>query len=494
MAALSRMMLALLCLAPCAQGADLLIENVTIVSPEREEPRAAHSVLIRAGRIVQVSNEAITASRDTRRLDGRGKFLTPGIMDSHVHVTIPPGLPLGSTDPTLTRLADAFHRQQPRSYLYFGVTQLLDPANFAAGIQAFEAQPQRPDLFRCGIAPALDGYPMVLIDKQVRYRVLPDYIYEPANAKDHPLPAGVDAAAHTPEAVVSRIAASGALCVKVLIETGFGGHSNWPMLSKDTLQRVRVAATQRGLLLVAHANALRMQRIALESQVDVIAHGLWNWDEAAGEPGVPPQIAAHLRRVHESKTGIQATLRVLPGIADLFRADTLKDPMYRKVVPAPLLAWYPTDAGQWFKREMQRDIGDLPESRIAAIQLQAGEQGMRAARYLSELGHPLLLGSDTPSAPTYGNQPGYDTYREMRLMAQAGVSLPAILRAATINNARQFRLDKDYGTVTEGKIANLLLLTENPLQTVHAWSRIDKVILHGEVIDRESLAADRSPG
>ena len=107
------------------------------------------------------------------------------------------------------------------------------------------------------------------------------------------------------------------------------------------------------------------------------------------------------------------------------------------------------------------------------------------------LAHPLLLGSDTPSALTYGNQPGYDTYREMRFLAQSGIPLDAIFRAGTINAARQFKLEKDYGTISAGKIANLLILDANPLETVRAWSMIDKVILHGKVIERESLAAQR---
>jgi imidazolonepropionase-like amidohydrolase len=123
--------------------------------------------------------------------------------------------------------------------------------------------------------------------------------------------------------------------------------------------------------------------------------------------------------------------------------------------------------------------------------LQVGEHGMRAVHYLQELGHPFLLGSDTPSSPTYGSQPGYDTYREMRLLAQSGVPLDAVFRAATLNNARRFHLEKDYGTVAVGKVANLLLLEENPLQSLRAWSQIDKVILRGAVIERESLAADR---
>ncbi|MFL6548769.1 MAG: amidohydrolase family protein, partial [Povalibacter sp.] len=164
---------------------------------------------------------------------------------------------------------------------------------------------------------------------------------------------------------------------------------------------------------------------------------------------------------------------------------------YAKVVPGPLLEWYASDAGQWYKRGMRQDYGGMPDSKIASIHLQIGERGMRAVHYLNELGHPLLLGSDTPSSPTFGNQPGYDTYRELRLLAQSGVSLDAIFRAGTINNARQFHLDKDYGTVAAGKIANLLLLDSNPLESVRAWSQIDKVILRGNAIERETLAADR---
>ena len=118
------------------------------------------------------------------------------------------------------------------------------------------------------------------------------------------------------------------------------------------------------------------------------------------------------------------------------------------------------------------------------------ERGRRALRYLYELGQPMLLGSDTPSAPTYGNQPGYDTYKEMQLMAQSGIPLAAIFAAGTINTARQFGLQKDYGTIETGKIANLLLLDANPLASVDAWANIDKVILRGEAIDRDSLAAD----
>jgi imidazolonepropionase-like amidohydrolase len=476
-----------------ALSAELVVEQVTVVSPQLAAPQPKQNVLIRDGRIVSVSSKPVSAASGATRIDGRGKFLTPGLMDSHVHVGEVPGFPFGAdTDPAMRSMRDAYTRQQPRSYLYYGVTQVVNLLSATDSATAFEAQPQHPDLFRCGSAVLLDGYPSAFIpDPAVRYNAFPDYIYEPANAGQHPLPAGADAAQHTPEAIMGKLAVPGVRCIKIFIEDGFGPASDWPIMSKETLQRVRAETRKRGLLLVAHANAIDMQRIAVEAQVDVLAHGLWNWNEHSSDQGVPPAIASHLRQIHAKKIGYQPTLRVIAGLADLFREDTLKDPAYAKVVPPSLLQWYATPAGQWFKEETRKVMGDVPDMKAMHTYMVISSYGMRATKYLHDLGHPLLLGSDTPSSPTFGAQPGYDTYREMRMMAQSGVPLPAIFRAGTINNARQFGLDKDYGTVEAGKIANLLLLTANPLETMRAYTSIERVILRGSVIKRESLAAPR---
>jgi hypothetical protein len=240
-----------------------------------------------------------------------------------------------------------------------------------------------------------------------------------------------------------------------------------------------------------------MQRIAIAGKVDVIMHGLWNWNAYDHETGIPPAIAGHLKTIHDRRIDYVATLRVLPGLTDLVDPATLADPAYAKVVPPALLAWYHTEPAKWFEHEV---FGPKPDAAAMVARVRAAnehwateEKGMRALRYLHELGQTMLLGSDTPSAPTYGNQPGYDTFREMRVMAQAGIPLSAIFAAGTINNARRLGIDKDYGTIEAGKVANLLLLDANPLADVEAWSKIDKVILHGEPIDRETLAADAKP-
>jgi imidazolonepropionase-like amidohydrolase len=80
----------------------------------------------------------------------------------------------------------------------------------------------------------------------------------------------------------------------------------------------------------------------------------------------------------------------------------------------------------------------------------------------------------------------------MKAMANAGLTLKDILAAATINNAKQFNIDKNYGTVEVGKIASVLLLQQNPLNTIEAWNSIETIILHGSPIARADLAVTSS--
>ena len=293
-------------------------------------------------------------------------------MDSHVHVSDAAGVPPLSDDPAIVALREAYFRQQPRSYLYFGVTQLLDLVSFADG-------PRRPSRAnRCGpicftAAPrpcSTAIRPRMLRSPCATRRSRTTCTSPRTRRSIRCRPARIEAE-HTPEAVVERAAQGGARCVKIFIEDGFGASSDWPLMSKETLARVRAATRKHKLLLIAHANALDMQRIALDAGVDVLAHGLWNWSEYDGQQGMPAPIAEHLRNVHAKGIGYQPTLRVLPGTADLFRADTLKDPIYAKVVPPAVLAWYATEPGQWFKQVMREGSDGSADTKIAHGMAQA---------------------------------------------------------------------------------------------------------------------------
>jgi imidazolonepropionase-like amidohydrolase len=103
----------------------------------------------------------------------------------------------------------------------------------------------------------------------------------------------------------------------------------------------------------------------------------------------------------------------------------------------------------------------------------------------------LLFGTDTPSSPTYANPPGLNAWMEMRHLTDAGVTAEQIFQAATLNNARALKLDREIGTVQVGKRANLLLVRADPRKTIQAYQEIAKVILGGRVLDPSMLAAIR---
>lgn len=467
---------------PPPSGDTLWIEGVTVVSPHLPAPLAGQNVLVVDGRVRRVSPEPVRTSGDAVWIDGQGRFLTPGLMDSHAHVSLIPGLGFWGDEQAVAHpdLAAAYLDQQPRSLLYHGVTQVLDP-NPGTAWERFVAAPERPDYVRCEVVASPRTYPMAELPAAEARARFPYFVREGAGGGDR----------HTPEAVVERIAEAGARCVKLYFEDGYGDDARWPLLRPETVARILRAAHARGLPVVAHANAVDMAEAALRAGVDVLAHGLWNWGAANGEPGVPPSVAAVLDRVARDGVGFMPTQRTIGGLADVMEPAPLDDPAFVAVTPPALRAWYAEPEAEWFRDEVVAGFGgDLAPEQVAALfRHRHADRNRRALVYLHAAGHSLLLGSDTPGSPTYANQPGLTTYRELVALAGAGVPLADVLAAATLHNARAFGLDADYGTVEAGKVANLLLLRANPLESVVAWDAIETVILHGRPIERASLRA-----
>jgi imidazolonepropionase-like amidohydrolase len=100
----------------------------------------------------------------------------------------------------------------------------------------------------------------------------------------------------------------------------------------------------------------------------------------------------------------------------------------------------------------------------------------------------MLFGSDTPSAPTYANPPGYNGFLELRELEAAGFSPKEVLASATLENARFFKLAK-AGTIEPGKVASVLILQSDPLASTTAFDAIETVIVKGRAIARQTLSA-----
>jgi hypothetical protein len=484
----TQLIASLLICAPAMAG-QTWITNVKLVSPEKLDRIESGSILIDNDRIVRVERGASGKTpTGATRVDGKGYYLTPGLIDSHVHLLAVPGMSFEQAE-HMKAMADAYFAQMPRSYLYYGYTTVID---LAAGSREFidrvKAMPLHPDIYDCG-APLVfaNGYPSSYAPPETRFDVFSNFIYDPAQADQ--IPARFKPDDYTPAKGVARVKADGAICVKTHYEHGFGTQRNLPVMSPAVYGEVRAAASQAGLVLVTHGNSLESQTFAVNGGVDVLAHGMWHWGALNNSQELPEPIKRLLDEIVERNIGYQPTMQVLYGLRAYVDPDYLNSPALAKLLPPAMLAWLKTLEGNWFKEEVAEE-GETDEAVRQGMEAPLRRQRQVVA-YLASKNANFLFATDTPSSPTYGNVPGLNGYLEMQNLRNAGLSLQQIFKAATINNARSFHLDKDLGTIEPGKLANLVLMKESPLQDVRAYDTVDTIWLRGKPMARESLAVGR---
>ncbi|MGA2183558.1 MAG: amidohydrolase family protein [Bryobacteraceae bacterium] len=101
-------------------------------------------------------------------------------------------------------------------------------------------------------------------------------------------------------------------------------------------------------------------------------------------------------------------------------------------------------------------------------------------------GVPLLAGTDTGDPWSY---PGAELHQELELLVKAGLTPAQALRTATINAAKFLDADDSFGSVQPGRLADLVLLSADPLADIRNTRRIDGVFAGGVYLSRQKLDA-----
>jgi hypothetical protein len=104
----------------------------------------------------------------------------------------------------------------------------------------------------------------------------------------------------------------------------------------------------------------------------------------------------------------------------------------------------------------------------------------RMVREMQQSGVKLLAGTD-------GRLFGYDLHDEMAEMVAAGLTPMQVLQIATRNAAEYFGKLDSMGTIEKGKVADLLLLDANPLESIDNAAKIRSVVVNGRLLDRNAL-------
>lgn len=249
------------------------------------------------------------------------------------------------------------------------------------------------------------------------------------------------------EVAVNQFVDEGATAIKVYFRLPLG-----------TIERICETAHARGVPVTAHLEITKAKD-AINVGLDGIEH-----ITSLGSSLIDPREAEKYRQLILSDNDARDY-----GRYEVWNSIDLDDTTYTQ----PLLREI-RDHGTFISPnlavfEKQTDRGD-------SIEVNGFAKMVRFTGMISEAGGQVVVGSHTfvPYAPL-----GLGYAHEMELMVQAGISPAKVIEGATWLNAKFFQVDERLGTLEVGKLADLLVLDQNPLENISAFRDVDMVMLNG---------------
>jgi hypothetical protein len=246
---------------------------------------------------------------------------------------------------------------------------------------------------------------------------------------------------------------------------------------RDVGRAIIEEGQRRGLFVTAHLGAYSAQA-AIADGIDGLEHiwSVFNYvipPETAGTPGHRGQL--------DLKNPLCKSL-----VADLARRNTYVDPtlvVFRNMILLPDVPEVRSHPDNALAPRRLRKFWPVYLQRSGCPQGGSLEDRRREFAKYQELtgllyraGVPLLVGTDSPEPQV---TPGFSLHQELELLVASGLPPAAALRAATLHNAAALGQQDDLGSIEAGKLADLLLLTANPLDDIRHTRQIELVFRGG---------------
>ena len=390
------------------------------------------AIMVRNGRVAAVGPVAsIAVPTGARRVDLGGRFVLPGLISTHVHVS-------DVTGPEARAYTDENTKRQLSVFARYGITSVLSLGGEQA--PAFTARL---------------GQASVPLDRS-RIFLSGDIV-----------------TAATPDAArgqVARVAALKPDMIKIRVDDNLGTARKMP---PEVFQAVIDEAHKRGLRVSAHIFYLDDAKALLRAGVDMIAHSVRDKDidaefialmKAANVPYCPTLTRELSTFVYESTPAFFDEPFFLTE-ADPAMVARLKEPARQRVMEQ-------SKSAQAYKAA-----------------LVVAERNLKAA---ADAGLLVVMGTD--SGPFPERFQGYFEHVEMAMMAATGLTPAQVLRSATSDAARALRVS-DVGTITPGAWADFVVLDRNPLEDIRNTRSIASVWIAGnQVPARAAAASAATPG
>jgi len=425
----------------------LVITHVTVIDATGAGPKPDMTVVVRAGRIAEIERASRKVRKDALVVDGRGKFLIPGLWDMHVH----------------TNFGDWLR----------GGAEIILPLFVANGITGVRDM-------------GGDLHQLLEWRKQIEAGT----ILGPRMLISGPMIDG--APPHFPASVPVTTAADGRKAVDDLKQGGADFIKVQSYIPRDAYFAVADESKKQGMIFVGHVpDAIRASEASNAGQKSIEHYtGIFEGcstieDELLKGPKGPRRV---LETYSEPKCAALIALLAKNGTWQV-----------------PTLVW---ERGQWLIDDM--DLSQSPGAKYAAASWRNKSYKSFTESILKELdtdpvsyrrqfvakelemtlaihraGVPLMAGTDT-AAGVYVI-PGFSLHQELELFVKAGLTPMEALQTATLNPAKFLGRTRDLGTVETGKIADLVLLDASPLDDIRNTQKISAVVLGGRYFSRADL-------
>jgi imidazolonepropionase-like amidohydrolase len=429
-----------------AQPKPVAIVDVTVVPMDRERLVEHQTVIVQDGRITALSpSQSVRVPAGAQQIDGRGKFLMPGLTDMHVHFVREalPETPQSSSLNAAARRsgvpasASKDHDLENRAYALMFVANGVTTVRNMWGSETIDALAKEinsgslagPHIYSTG--PITDGDPPVWQSSRT--------VETPAQAEE----------------AVRSDKQKGYVAIKV-----------YSRLSKDGYNAIIAAARRQGLPVVGHVPTSVGLEAAIAARQDSIEHLDGFLPLLALDGTLTPEKFQH------------ADLKNLPPIvqaikaADVWICPTVVVYDAKRTDPVGLeqASFVPPDVFVRYDR-MYPNHGTDPR---ATPQAHAVLVAIVAA--LHSGGAHLLLGTDTMKV---GTLPGFSLHEELENFAAAGLTPYQAIRAGTADAAKFLHQENEFGLVGKGLRADLLLVDANPLADVKNVSKLAGVLAGG---------------
>lgn len=435
----------------------VLIKHVQVLSADGERFIPRQSLYLADGLIVAMDS-FIEVSPQTWVINGRGKFLIPGLIDAHVHL-------LRSPNDLLLYLANGIT----------GIKEMDGTAEHLAWRKEIQAGKRPgPDMYvasaRIGSFGTVEGWFMAWTQGM-------------ENVRDR----------GEAQALVDEVAAA-----------GYDGIKIYSQLNQAGYEALNELAPEAGLDVIGHIPIVLNLADFFASNQQEVAH-LEEFMKLAlrdfGSIGTQAKADSFLQvideisrdiapKLLEKEVAVTTTLWLMESFLDQkFALDSLLSEIALAYANPGLTEWNQIFPGLgWLpqvNRYRIRDMESRPPGQLERIRrfwITYAKACEIILQNLHAQGVTILAGTDANVPVTV---PGFSLHDELESLHAAGLSAASVLRAATSGPGRW--MGHQSGSIQEGMAANLLLLDADPLEDIRHTRDIHTVITHGRVYDRAML-------